>query len=68
MKAYELFCVYFIGEACTQWDKVVQEMHMKDPWAAVNGSLNKEPRNLTTTTNPSGELNYFYSTIFTLLG
>ena len=22
---------------------------------------------LTTTTNPSGELNYFYSTIFTLL-
>ena len=47
VKAYELFCVYFIGEACTQWDKVVQEMHMKDPWAAVNGSLNKGPRKKT---------------------
>ena len=38
-----MFCVYFIGEACTQWDKVVQEMHMKDPWVAANGALNKGP-------------------------
>ena len=37
VKAYELFCVYFVGKACTQWDKIVQEMHMKDPWVAVNG-------------------------------
>ena len=43
VKAYEMFCVYFVGEARTQWDKVVQEMHMKDPWVAVNGSLNKGP-------------------------
>ena len=41
VKAYELFCIYFVSEARTQWDKVVQEMHMKDPWVAVNGSLNK---------------------------
>ena len=27
VKAYELFCIYFIGEARTQWDKVVQEIH-----------------------------------------
>jgi hypothetical protein len=30
VKAYELFRTYFIGKACTQWDKVVQEMHQKD--------------------------------------
>ncbi len=23
VKAYELFCTYFVGKACTQWDKVV---------------------------------------------
>ncbi len=40
VKAYELIHTYFIGKACTQWDKVVQEMHQKDPWVAVNGSLN----------------------------
>jgi hypothetical protein len=27
VKAYELFRIYFAGKACTQWDKVVQEMH-----------------------------------------
>ena len=43
VKAYELFCTYFISKACTQWDKVVQEMHQKDPWVAVNGSLNPGP-------------------------
>ncbi len=43
MKCYELFCTYFAGEARTQWDKVVQEMHQKDPWVAVNGSLNPGP-------------------------
>jgi hypothetical protein len=47
VKAYELFHLYFVGKACTQWDKVVQEMHHKDPWVAVNGSLNKEPRKKT---------------------
>ena len=28
VKAYELLCVYFVGKACTQWDKVVQEMRI----------------------------------------
>ena len=27
LKAYELFHTYFIGQARTQWDKVVQEIH-----------------------------------------
>ena len=31
VKAYELFCTYFIDKARTQWDKVVQELHQKDP-------------------------------------
>ncbi len=43
VKAYELICTYFIGKARTQWDKVVQEMHQKDPWVAVDGSLNQGP-------------------------
>jgi hypothetical protein len=44
VKAYELICTYFIGKARTQWDKVVIEMHNKNPWVAVDGSLNKGPR------------------------
>ncbi len=32
VKAYKLICIYFVGQAWTQWDKVVAEMHMKDPW------------------------------------
>ncbi len=28
VEAYTLFRVYFVGEACTQWDKVAQEMHI----------------------------------------
>jgi hypothetical protein len=47
VKAYKLFCIYFVGEARTQWDKVVQEMHQKNPWVAVNGSLNKGPHKKT---------------------
>ena len=31
VKCYELFRTYFVGKACTQWGKVVQEMHQKDP-------------------------------------
>ena len=44
VKAYELMCTYFVGEARTQWDKIVIEMHNKDPWVAVDGSPNKGPR------------------------
>ena len=47
LKAYEFFRTYFIGKACTQWEKVVQEMHQKDPWVAVDGSLNPGPRKRT---------------------
>jgi hypothetical protein len=47
VKCYELFCTYFVGKARTQWDKVVQEMHQKDPWVPVNGSLNPGPREKT---------------------
>ncbi len=44
VKVYELAHVYFVGKAWTQWDKVVTEMHMKDPWVAVNGVSQKGPR------------------------
>ena len=37
MKAYELVHNYFIGEAQTQWDKIMLEMHSKDPWISLNG-------------------------------
>ena len=37
MKAYELICNYFVGEARTQWDKITLEMHSKDPWVSLNG-------------------------------
>jgi hypothetical protein len=40
-KAYELFCCFVIGEAQTQWDRIVNEMHMKNPWIGVNGKSNK---------------------------
>ncbi len=46
VKCYELFHTYFVGKVCTQWDKVVQEMHQKDPWVAVNG-FNPGPREKT---------------------
>ena len=47
VKAYELICTYFVGKACIQWDKVAQEMHQKNPWVAVDGSLNQGPREKT---------------------
>jgi hypothetical protein len=47
VKAYELFCLYFVGEAHTQWDKDIQEMHTKDPWVAVNRTAHKGPHTKT---------------------
>ncbi len=47
VKRYELFRTFFVSEACTQWDKVVQEMHQKDPWVAVDRSLNQGPHKKT---------------------
>jgi hypothetical protein len=40
-KAYELFRCFIVGEAQTQWDHIVNEMHMKNPWIGVNGKSNK---------------------------
>ncbi len=36
LKAYELLCCFVVGKAQTQWDKIMQEMHCKDPWIGVN--------------------------------
>jgi hypothetical protein len=40
-KAYELFCCFVIGNALTQWGRIVNEMHTKNPWIGVNGKFNK---------------------------
>ncbi len=53
VKAYELFCVYFVDKACTQWDKVVQEMHMKDPWDHLTRDPTRRPGSLFWTSSNS---------------
>jgi hypothetical protein len=40
-KAYKLFCCFVVGEAQMQWDKIVNKMHIKNPWIGVNGKSNK---------------------------
>jgi hypothetical protein len=40
-QAYKLFCCFVVGEAQTQWDRIVNEMHTKNPWVGVNGKSNK---------------------------
>ncbi len=40
-KAYKMFCCFVVGNPRTQWDKIVHEMHTKDPWIGVNESSNK---------------------------
>ncbi len=40
-KAYKLFCCFVVGKAQTQWDRIVNEMHTKNPWIGVNGKSNK---------------------------
>jgi hypothetical protein len=40
-KAYKLFRYFVIGEARTQWDRIVNKMHTKNPWIGVNGKSNK---------------------------
>ncbi len=37
MKTYKLFCCFIISKAGMQWDKIEQEMHLKDPWVGING-------------------------------
>jgi hypothetical protein len=40
-KAYKLFHRFVVGEAQTQWDRIVNKMHTKNPWIGVNGKSNK---------------------------
>jgi hypothetical protein len=40
-KAYEMFRYFVVSDPRTQWDKIVHEMHTKDPWIGVNGSSHK---------------------------
>jgi hypothetical protein len=40
-KAYEMFCLFVVGNQQTQWDQIVQEMHIKDPWIGVKGISHK---------------------------
>jgi hypothetical protein len=39
-KAYEMFHCFVVGKAQTQWDRIVNEMHTKNPWIGVNGKSN----------------------------
>jgi hypothetical protein len=40
-QAYEMFRLFVVGDQQTQWDKIVQEMHTKDPWVGVDGVSRK---------------------------
>jgi hypothetical protein len=40
-KAYKLFRCFILGEAQTQWDRIVNKMHTKNPWIGMNGKSNK---------------------------
>ena len=31
-----MFHLFIVGDQGTQWDKILQEMHTKDPWIGVN--------------------------------
>ncbi len=40
-KAYKLFHCFVVGKARMQWDRIMNEMHTKNPWIGVNGKSNK---------------------------
>jgi hypothetical protein len=40
-EAYELFHCFVIGMVQTQWDRIVNEMHTKNPLIGMNGKSNK---------------------------
>jgi hypothetical protein len=40
-KAYELLRCFVVGKVQMQWDRIVNKMHMKNPWIGVNGKSNK---------------------------
>ncbi len=31
-QVYKMFHLFVVGNQQTQWDKIIQEMHTKDPW------------------------------------
>ncbi len=40
-KAYELFRCFMVSKARMQWDRIMNEMHTKNPWIGMNGKSNK---------------------------
>jgi hypothetical protein len=40
-KAYKLFCCFVVSEARMQLERIVNEMHTKNPWIGMNGKSNK---------------------------
>jgi hypothetical protein len=40
-RAYELFRCFVVGKVQTNWDRIVNEMHTKNPWVGMNGKSNK---------------------------
>jgi hypothetical protein len=40
-KAYKLFCCFVIGKVQTQWDRIVNNMHTKNPSIGVDGKSKK---------------------------
>jgi hypothetical protein len=40
-KAYKLFRCFVVGKVQTNWDRIVNQMHTKNPWVGVNGKSNK---------------------------
>ncbi len=43
-KPFDLVRQLLIGEARTQWDKIVKEMFDRDTWTGVNGKMHDGPR------------------------
>jgi hypothetical protein len=41
LKAYKLLCCFVVGKAKMQLNKIVQEMHCKDPWIGMNSQSHK---------------------------
>ena len=40
-KTYAVFHCFFVGNSRTQWDRIVNKMHTKNPWIGMNGKSNK---------------------------
>jgi hypothetical protein len=73
-KAYKLFCCFIVGNVQMQRDKIVTEMHPKDPWIGVNGKSHQglcmrswlsfqdciEPHKLTNFPPEPAEKQHFY--------